>query len=139
MSRVLSPQFFATRHSLSPQKGQQNMKSTTYLLSIILLVGSASAHTIFQQLWVNGVGQGYNNGIRVPDYDGVRIQLARVSATKLMLCLQPITDVTSNDLICNGGINPYHQPLSKSILTVPAGAQVTAEVRSSCLCGSGSG
>lgn len=36
-------------------------------------------------------------------------------------------DVTSNDLICNGGINPYHQPVSTAIITVPAGAQVTAE------------
>lgn len=40
---------------------------------------------------------------------------------------QPITDVTSNDVICNGGINPYHQPISKSIINVPAGSPVTAE------------
>ncbi|KAJ3751403.1 glycoside hydrolase family 61 protein [Lentinula detonsa] len=75
------------------------------------------AHTIFQELYVNGVDQGQLNGIRVPDYDG------------------PITDVTSNgehkhllvDIICNGGINPYHQPISQTIVPVPAGAQVTAE------------
>ncbi|KAJ3727217.1 glycoside hydrolase family 61 protein [Lentinula guzmanii] len=67
------------------------------------------AHTIFQELYVNGVDQGHLNGIRVPDYDG------------------PITDVTSNDIICNGGINPYHQPISQTIIPVPAGAQVTAE------------
>lgn len=36
-------------------------------------------------------------------------------------------DVTSNDLICNGGINPYHQPMSQVVIDVPAGAQVTAE------------
>lgn len=36
-------------------------------------------------------------------------------------------DVNSNDLVCNGGINPYHQPVSSKIMTVPAGAQVTAE------------
>jgi hypothetical protein len=36
-------------------------------------------------------------------------------------------DVTSNDVICNGGINPYHTPLPQDIITVPAGAQVTAE------------
>ena len=41
--------------------------------------------------------------------------------------LQPIMDVTSNDLICNGGINPYHQPISTAIINVPAGSQVTAE------------
>ncbi len=36
-------------------------------------------------------------------------------------------DVNSNDIICNGGINPYHQPVSQKVITVPAGAQVTAE------------
>ncbi|KAF9007093.1 glycoside hydrolase [Cyathus striatus] len=75
----------------------------------LLFAGSASAHTIFQEVYVNGVDQGHINGIRVPDYDG------------------PITDVTSNDVICNGGINPYHQPVSQTIIPVPAGATVTAE------------
>lgn len=36
-------------------------------------------------------------------------------------------DVTSNDLICNGGINPYHTPISTTVIPVPAGAQVIAE------------
>ncbi|KAF7310251.1 CBM1 domain-containing protein [Mycena indigotica] len=62
-----------------------------------------------QQAYVNGVSQGHLTGIRVPDYDG------------------PITDVTSNDIICNGGINPYHTPLPSTVITVPAGAQFTAE------------
>ncbi|KAJ3847813.1 glycoside hydrolase [Lentinula lateritia] len=83
------------------------------LASCLLLFSLSSfkafAHTIFQELYVNGVDQGHLNGIRVPDYDG------------------PITDVTSNDIICNGGINPYHQPISQTIIPVPAGAQVTAE------------
>ncbi|KAJ6579682.1 glycoside hydrolase family 61 protein I [Mycena vulgaris] len=60
-------------------------------------------------MYVNGVSQGHLTGIRVVDYDG------------------PIMDVTSNDLICNGGINPYHTPLPNTTITVPAGAQVTAE------------
>ncbi|TFY80156.1 hypothetical protein EWM64_g3855 [Hericium alpestre] len=84
----------------------------TFLLSTAsaaLLAGTASAHTIFQEMYVNGADQGHINGIRVPDYDG------------------PITDVTSNDLICNGGINPYHQPVSTDIISVPAGASYTAE------------
>ena len=34
------------------------MKYTAHLLSIILLVGSAYAHSIFQKLYVNGVDQG---------------------------------------------------------------------------------
>ncbi|KAI0337150.1 glycoside hydrolase family 61 protein [Trametopsis cervina] len=79
------------------------------LLSLVLLLGSTSAHTIFQKLWVNGVDQGALTGIRAPSYDG------------------PITDVTSNDIICNGGINPYQQPVSQAVISVPAGATVTAE------------
>ncbi|KAF8591017.1 lytic polysaccharide monooxygenase [Ramaria rubella] len=78
-------------------------------ISLATLVISASAHTIMQELYVNGVDQGHINGIRVPTYDG------------------PITDVTSNDLICNGGINPYQQPVSQVIINVTAGAQMTAE------------
>ncbi|KAF8899803.1 glycosyl hydrolase family 61-domain-containing protein [Gymnopilus junonius] len=85
------------------------MKLSYSLASALTLAGSASAHTIFQTLWVNGVSQGHTVGIRVPSYDG------------------PITDVTSNDVICNGGINPYQQPVSQTIIPVPAGAQVTAE------------
>ncbi|KAK7681569.1 hypothetical protein QCA50_015302 [Cerrena zonata] len=85
------------------------MKGFASLLVLSTLATSAFAHTIFQQLYVNGVDQGHINGIRVPDYDG------------------PITDVTSNDVICNGGINPFHQPMSKTVITVPAGAQVTTE------------
>lgn len=80
----------------------------TYL-TLLFYAASVSAHTIFQELYVNGVDQGHEVGIRVPDYDG------------------PITDVTSNDVICNGGINPYHQPMSTTIIPVPAGSQVTAE------------
>ncbi|KDR82599.1 hypothetical protein GALMADRAFT_58015, partial [Galerina marginata CBS 339.88] len=66
-------------------------------------------HPLIQQLYVNGVSPGHQVGIRVPSYDG------------------PIMDVTSNDIICNGGINPYVTPVSKTVIPVPAGAQVTAE------------
>lgn len=31
------------------------------------------------------------------------------------------------DVICNGGINPYHTPISTEIITVPAGSSVTTE------------
>ncbi|KAI0056093.1 glycoside hydrolase family 61 protein I [Artomyces pyxidatus] len=79
------------------------------LASVIAFVASASAHTIFQEVYVNGVDQGHINGIRVPTYDG------------------PITDVTSNDIICNGGINPYQQPVSTVVIPVTAGEPVTAE------------
>ncbi|KAF4313397.1 hypothetical protein SLS57_009457 [Botryosphaeria dothidea] len=79
------------------------------ILSTCALVAAASAHTIFQELYVNGVSQGHTTGIRVPEYDG------------------PITDVTSNDVICNGGVNPLRTPLPSDVINVPAGATVTAE------------
>jgi len=86
------------------------LRSSNFLCALVVtLLGTASAHTIFQELYVNGVDQGHLTGIRVPDYDG------------------PITDVTSNDIICNGGINPYHTPISQAVITVPAGATVTTE------------
>ncbi|KAK0205800.1 glycosyl hydrolase family 61-domain-containing protein [Desarmillaria ectypa] len=61
------------------------------------------------ELYVDGVSAGHLEGIRVPDYD------------------DPITDVISDDIICNGGINPYHMPISTTIVTVPSGSTVTAE------------
>ncbi|KAF4576625.1 hypothetical protein EYR36_004603 [Pleurotus pulmonarius] len=79
------------------------------IASLGFFLSAAAGHTIFQELYVNGVSQGHLNGIRVPDYDG------------------PITDVTSNDVICNGGINPFHQPISTTVIPVAAGSQVTAE------------
>ncbi|KAF3936814.1 Endoglucanase-4 [Dactylella cylindrospora] len=76
--------------------------------ALAVLAGSASAHTIFQQLWINGVAAGQNKGIRVPTYNG------------------PITDVSTNDIICNGGINPMG-PAPQDILDVPSGATLTME------------
>ncbi|EJF60005.1 glycoside hydrolase family 61 protein [Dichomitus squalens LYAD-421 SS1] len=85
------------------------MSKLLIIVTAALFAGTASAHTIFQKLYVNGADQGELTGIRAPDYDG------------------PITDVTSNDIICNGGVNPYHQPVSQAVINVPAGATVTAE------------
>ncbi|KAF9468482.1 glycosyl hydrolase family 61-domain-containing protein [Collybia nuda] len=85
------------------------MKQSIGVALLLYFSRSIRAHSIFQELYVNGVSQGHLTGIRVPDYDG------------------PISDVSSNDIICNGGINPYHQPMSTSVINVPAGAQVTAE------------
>lgn len=46
------------------------------MLGTILALGafatSVYGHTIFQEMYVNGVDQGHINGIRVPTYDGVR-------------------------------------------------------------------
>ena len=46
-----------------------------------------------------------------------------------MFAFQPIENVNSNDIICNGGINPYIQPVSQTIHQVPQGATVGAEFR----------
>ncbi|KAK0455632.1 glycoside hydrolase [Desarmillaria tabescens] len=77
------------------------MKSLSAAFALASVV-SVSAHSIFQELYVNGVSAGHLEGIRVPDYDGVYI-------------------------ICNGGINPYHTPMSTTVITVPVGSTVTAE------------
>jgi len=71
------------------------------------LAGSTLAHTIFQEVLVNGASQGHKQGVRVPNYDG------------------PIYDVTSNDVICNGGPNPLNKPFSKKVINVKAGDTVT--------------
>ncbi|KAF8300469.1 hypothetical protein DL93DRAFT_2173412 [Clavulina sp. PMI_390] len=72
-------------------------------------LSSVEAHTIFQRVYVNGVDQGYLNGVRYPSYDG------------------PVTDVTSNSIICNGDPNPLVTPYSKTVINVPAGATVGAQ------------
>ncbi|KAH7106250.1 glycosyl hydrolase family 61-domain-containing protein [Auriculariales sp. MPI-PUGE-AT-0066] len=78
-------------------------------LALLALCASATAHTIFQELYVNGISQGHLTGIRYPTYDG------------------PITDVSSADIACNGGPNPLTTPYPGTVITVPAGAQVTTE------------
>ncbi|CAE6363705.1 unnamed protein product [Rhizoctonia solani] len=85
------------------------MKPQAIATALALLSAQASAHTIFQELYVNGVSAGHLKGIRHPTFNG------------------PITDVTSNDVICNGGPNPLVTPFDKSIINVPAGATITHE------------
>jgi len=79
-----------------------------------VLSGLTYGHTIFQEVWVNGVDQGHEVGVRVPSYDG------------------PIYDVTSPDIICNGGasnsgLNKLNTPFPTNIINVPSGGQVTLE------------
>ncbi|CAE6530259.1 unnamed protein product [Rhizoctonia solani] len=85
------------------------MKPQAIAASLALFSVQAAAHTIFQELYVNGVSAGHLKGIRYPNYDG------------------PITDVTSNDVICNGGPNPLVTPYDKTVISVPAGATITHE------------
>ncbi|KAI1402416.1 carbohydrate-binding module family 1 protein [Hypoxylon fuscum] len=68
--------------------------------------GLTTAHTIFLQLDSGGVTNSVSYGIRTPTYDG------------------PITDVTSNDVACNGGPNPTTP--SDKIINVKAGSTVNA-------------
>ncbi|KAI1805607.1 carbohydrate-binding module family 1 protein [Daldinia bambusicola] len=68
--------------------------------------GLASAHTIFVQLEANGVTNPVSYGIRTPSYDG------------------PISDVSTNDVACNGGPNPTTP--SDKIIDVKAGSTVNA-------------
>ncbi|KAG8908054.1 hypothetical protein FRC01_007513 [Tulasnella sp. 417] len=82
---------------------------TAPFIVLAIAATSAHAHAIFQRLWVNGVDQGFVKGIRYPTYNG------------------PVSDVTSNDIICNGGVNPLHTPLPTDIINIAAGSSVSAE------------
>ncbi|KAI1198767.1 glycosyl hydrolase family 61-domain-containing protein [Nemania serpens] len=84
--------------------------------SAAAVISVASAHTIFTQLQAGGVTNPVSYGIRDPSYDG------------------PITDVTSNDLACNGGPNPTTP--SNKIIDVKAGSTVNAIWRHTLTSGS---
>ncbi|KAK4242913.1 endoglucanase II [Achaetomium macrosporum] len=75
-------------------------------LSLLAAASAATAHTIFVQLESGGTTYPVSYAIRTPSYDG------------------PITDVTSNDLACNGGPNPTTP--SDKVITVTAGTTVKA-------------
>jgi len=85
------------------------MVAFSKITSAALAVSAVSAHTIFQELWVNGVSAGHEVGIRVPSYDG------------------PINDVTTTDIICNGGPNPLNTPYPTTVININSGSQVTME------------
>ncbi|KAJ7134757.1 glycoside hydrolase family 61 protein G [Mycena epipterygia] len=78
----------------------------TPLFSLLVLLGSTSANTVFSALSVNGVDQGHAVGVRVPVSNA------------------PITDLSSPDMICNSN---FIQPVSQTVINVPSGSQVTAE------------
>lgn len=74
--------------------------------ALLAAASAASAHTIFVQLEADGTRHPVSYGIRTQTYDG------------------PITDVTSNDVACNGGPNPTTP--SSDVITVTAGSTVKA-------------
>ncbi|KAH8145212.1 uncharacterized protein LAJ45_10773 [Morchella importuna] len=77
-------------------------------ITAVLFAGAASAHTIFQQIGINGVMQTRYDFMRLPTYDG------------------PITDVTATEMACNGGPNPLVM-ISPNVATVAAGSQITLQ------------
>ncbi|RMZ69346.1 glycosyl hydrolase family 61 [Pyrenophora seminiperda CCB06] len=79
---------------------EKNMRLSTPL-ALAAIASSTSAHTIFLSLNGGAVG----DGVRVPTYDG------------------PINDVTTNDIVCNGGPNPTAK--TSTVITVQAGSQAT--------------
>jgi len=86
-------------------------------LTLLAAASAASAHTIFVQLDAGGKTYPVSHAIRTPVYDG------------------PITDVSSNDLACNGGPNPTTP--SSEIITVTAGSTVKAVWRHTLQSGPG--
>lgn len=122
------------------------MRSFASLAAISALASPAFAHTIFQVSLLQecaSMGTHRSSCVGVvrewsgsgPPHGNSRAGLRwSTSSAWRPFCgdlpcdiLQPIMDVTSNDIICNGGINPYHQPISQAVIPVPAGASVTAE------------
>jgi len=79
-------------------------------------LGLASSHAIFVQLTSGGTTSAVGDGIRVPSYDG------------------PITDVSSNDIACNGGPNPT--TATSKVINVAAGSTVQAIWRHTLTSGS---
>ncbi|CAL1712873.1 unnamed protein product [Somion occarium] len=81
------------------------MKTFSTLSALAILASSVSAKTVFSELGVNGVDLGHGVAVRVPSTN------------------TGITDITSNNLICNTN---FVQPVSSVVATVPAGSTVTA-------------
>lgn len=68
-----------------------------------LAASSATAHTIFQRVSVNGADQGQLVGVRAPNDD------------------YPVQNVNAAEMACNLGL---HSPISSSVISIPAGAKV---------------
>lgn len=75
-------------------------------LPLLTLLTSATAHTIFMQIGINGVMQEKYKYLRLPTYDG------------------PIENVNDQNMACNGGPNPLVK-ISNEVANVKAGDQIT--------------
>ncbi|TVY43903.1 hypothetical protein LOCC1_G003530 [Lachnellula occidentalis] len=81
------------------------MKTISLLSSFIVAAGLAPSHGMWQRLNVNGTDQGQLVGINPPAVNN------------------PIHFVTGSSIACNTGLV---SPLSNTVLTIPAGAKVSA-------------
>jgi hypothetical protein len=101
-------------------------------LALAALASSASAHTIFVSLNGGAVG----DGVRVPTYDGVSRPLnVKLSTKQPSDPTQPIQDVASSDIVCNGGPNPTKK--TNTVITVQAGSTATLTWRHTLTSGPG--
>ncbi|KAF9013333.1 glycosyl hydrolase family 61-domain-containing protein [Cyathus striatus] len=82
------------------------MQYKNLLFTFALLASLSHGKTVFSAVSVNSVDQGHGVGVRVPSSNAA------------------ITDLFSPNLICNTG---FIQPVSQTIIKVPAGANVTAQ------------
>ncbi|KAL0059815.1 hypothetical protein AAF712_013414 [Marasmius tenuissimus] len=85
----------------------------SFAVAAALYATSASAHTIFQEISVNGVAQGRTHGIRVPTFNGIQ------SSSKLCSLIKRYHLQRRNQ--------PYKQPVSQAVVNVPAGATITTQ------------
>ena len=60
------------------------MRLFSTLLPLLTLAISVNAHAIFQELYVNGVSAGHMEGIRVPDYNGVRVSYFSIRFLRML-------------------------------------------------------
>jgi len=81
------------------------MKAFTVLWALVFFASTVVARTVFSELAIDGFKQGPQVAVRVPSSN------------------EPITDVLSNDMICN---TDHIQPVSQTILSVKAGSNITA-------------
>jgi hypothetical protein len=57
-----------------------------FSVSALLFASVASAHTIFQQIYINGVAQTRHNFMRLPEYDGVRFTFSTSFLAAVISC-----------------------------------------------------
>ena len=122
-----------------------------FAIQLALLLSSATAHTIFQVSHWATTGHPTKLNQRLPGTpckwclprpikwypSTLQPECKRYTALHKpisdFLGAQYVSDVNSKDIICNGGKIPFYQPISNKIISVPAGAELTAEWHASLI------